>query len=107
MSHMVVLCTCSKGEADKIAKTLVDEKIAACVNIIDVTSVFWWDGNVEEEKEKLLLIKSREDMWNILRDRIKELHSYELPEIIAIPVKYGLDDYLRWIDDTVGEKWKS
>ncbi|RLF62892.1 MAG: divalent-cation tolerance protein CutA [Thermoplasmata archaeon] len=107
MGHIIVLCTGSEGEATRIAKTLVEEHFVACANVIDAESFFWWNGHVQEEKEKLLIMKTREDVWDNLRDRIKELHSYELPEIIAVPVKYGLEDYLRWIEDMVGEKWKS
>lgn len=107
MGYIIVLCTCSEGEAARIAKALVEEHLIACANVIDTESFFWWDEHVQEEKEKLLIMKTREDEWDNLRERIRELHSYELPEIIAIPVKYGLKNYLQWIDDVVGEKWKS
>jgi len=107
MGYIVVLCTCSGDEAARIAKTLVEEHLVACINVIDAESFFWWGEHVQEEKEKLMIMKTREDLWDNLRDRIRELHSYELPEIIAIPVKYGLEDYLEWIDEVIGGKWKS
>lgn len=104
MEYIAVLCTCREEDAGRIARAVLEEKIAACVNIIDAFSLFWWNGRVQEDREKLLVIKSREDMWDALKKKIKEIHSYELPEIIAVPIEYGLEDYLEWIDMAVGKK---
>jgi len=104
MDYIVVLCTCKREEAGGLAETLVDEGLVACVNMVNAKSVFRWGDSVEREDETLLVMKSREDKWQSIRKRIKEIHSYSTPEIIALPIKYGLDEYLRWIDSAVGEK---
>ncbi|MEA2054843.1 MAG: divalent-cation tolerance protein CutA [Candidatus Thermoplasmatota archaeon] len=104
MNYIMVFCTCEKEEAERIAKTLTEEKLVACISMSDVKSFFWWNKKVEEKKEVILVMKSREDMWASIKDRIKEMHSYEIPEIVAVPVKYGLYDYFNWIDEIVGEK---
>ena len=104
MDYIVVLCTCKRGEAEGLADTLVGEGLAACVNMMDVKSVFRWKDSVERENETLLVIKSGEDKWKNMEKRIKEIHSYDTPEIIALPIKYGLDEYLGWIDEVTGGK---
>lgn len=104
MGYIVVLCTCSREEADGMAETLIGEGLVACVNMVEVKSVFRWKGSIEKENEILLIMKSMEDRWQDIKKRIKEIHSYETPEIISLPVKDGLDEYLRWIDGAVGEK---
>ncbi len=102
-THIVVLVTVSSiEEGERIAKRILEEKLAACVNIIgSVESFFWWEGKVDEAREGLLVIKTRLDKLEKLVETIKELHSYEVPEIIAIPVIGGLRDYLKWIDESV------
>lgn len=102
-AHIVVLVTVSSiEEGERIAKRILEEKLAACVNIIgSVKSFFWWEGKVDEACESLLVIKTRLDKLEKLVETIKELHSYEVPEIIAIPIIGGLRDYLKWIDDSV------
>jgi len=99
----VVLCTCTEGApATRLAQALVEEKLAACVNRLPgVISSFRWEGRVEEERETLLLIKSTEDRLEALTARITELHPYELPEVVAVPVLGGLDSYLDWLRDSV------
>ena len=100
---LVVLCTCTEGApATRLAQALVEEKLAACVNRLPgVISSFRWEGRVEEERETLLLIKSTEDRLEALTARITELHPYELPEVVAVPVLGGLDSYLDWLRDSV------
>ena len=85
-------------KAQELATTLVSEKLAACVNIIpSVWSVYHWQGTVEKAVENLLIIKTSEERLDELMDRLRELHPYDLPEIIALPVESGLPEYLRWV----------
>lgn len=95
----VVLVTCgSLEEAGTIARTLVQEKQAACVNIIpSITSVYFWEGDVQTDQECLLLIKSRGECLEALQARIKQLHSYSVPEFLVLPVESGSSDYLAWL----------
>ena len=98
--YIVIFVTASnKKEAQRIAAGLIKQKLAACVNIVDkVDSLFCWDGKTQKAKELLLIIKSnKENMPEIIK-LVKSLHSYELPEIIALPVIAGDKPYLRWID---------
>jgi periplasmic divalent cation tolerance protein len=101
--HIVVLVTSSgKEEAKKIAKRLLDERKAACVNIIDgVSSLFIWQGSQEEEQESLLVIKSSASLLPHIVETVKQVHSYDVPEIIALPVLGGNEDYLAWIDSGI------
>lgn len=104
---IVVLVTAgSQEEAGRIAETLVAEMLAACVNLIPgVTSVYRWEGKVQRDREWLLVIKSRQDVLDDLVQRVLLLHSYEVPEIIALPLVGGSQDYLRWIDGEVHGSW--
>jgi periplasmic divalent cation tolerance protein len=96
------MTTGSKEEADLIAESLVAETLAACVNIIPgVTSVYRWQGRVERDQEWLLVAKSHSDALDSLVQRVQELHSYDVPEIIALPLTGGSEAYLRWIDEEV------
>jgi len=99
--YLVVLITASdEEEAVKIAQILVEEKLVACVNIVPrLRSIYIWQGEVEDETEALMLCKTRHDLFDTLQNRVKELHSYTVPEIIALPVVAGSDDYLGWIRD--------
>jgi periplasmic divalent cation tolerance protein len=105
--HVVVLITTgSKEEADRIANALVAEMLAACVNVIPgVTSVYRWQGEVQRAQEWLLVAKSRTEVLNDVIRRVKALHSYDVPEIIALPLAGGNDTYLRWIDNEVHGGW--
>ena len=98
-----MLCTCPEGgAAGNIARTLVEEGLAACVNRLPgVVSNFRWAGRVEEEQETLLLIKSTAARLAALSARIKALHPYELPEVVAVPVSGGLAGYLDWVRSSV------
>ncbi len=88
----------SEKEALTIAKTLVEERLAACVNLIPkVRSIYRWEGEICDEPECYLVIKTRKDLFHAFQDRIKALHSYEIPEIIALPIVEGLLSYLEWI----------
>lgn len=101
--HKLVLTTAgSQEEAGKIARALVERRLAACVNIIpQVASVFRWHGKVEEAEEHLLLIKTTSAMFGRVREAIQELHSYDLPECICLSMEDGSTAYLEWIADSV------
>lgn len=104
-NKIVVLLTCgSAAEAQRIARAVVDARLAACANILQVPvqSVYRWKGKVETAKETLLVIKSARRRFPALERTIKRLHGYEAPEIIALPIATGSRDYLAWIADSVG-----
>ncbi|MFQ5840460.1 MAG: divalent-cation tolerance protein CutA [Candidatus Methylomirabilales bacterium] len=96
---MVVLITVPEGtEGGRIGRTLVEEHLAACVNIVSgVRSVFRWEGKVSEEAEALLIVKTTRDRYSALESRVKAIHPYSLPEIIALPITAGLPGYLEWV----------
>ena len=104
---MVVLMTASsQEEAEKIAQTLVGELLAACVNVIPgVISVYRWEGAVQLDQEWLLVAKTRRDVLDGLVQRVQALHSYDVPELIALPITGGSEAYLRWIDQEVHGSW--
>ncbi len=97
--YQVVLTTCANAEqAQAIAHTLVEESLAACVNVVpNIQSVYLWQGSVQSDTEYLLVIKSSADKFAAIETRIKALHSYELPEIIAVPIIHGSAEYLAWL----------
>jgi periplasmic divalent cation tolerance protein len=97
-SLVVLITTSSQEEARKIADVLVGQKKAACVNIVpDVDSLFRWKGKVESARESLLLVKTSAALLSDVVRLVKEIHSYELPEIIALPISGGSEKYLRWL----------
>jgi periplasmic divalent cation tolerance protein len=99
MPRSIVLSTCgSIREAHEIAEDLVQRRLAACVNIIPVTSCYRWKVKVMKEREWLLLIKSDSKVFSRLRRRILALHSYEVPEIVSLKIDRGSKPYLAWMD---------
>jgi periplasmic divalent cation tolerance protein len=96
---IVVLVTVgSSAEGDRLARALVDERFAACVNRIQsIRSVYRWQGKVEENEEELLIIKSTRNLFAGLERRVRELHSYSVPEIVALPIVEGSQGYLEWL----------
>lgn len=98
----MVFCTCHSDEiATAIAETLVANKLAACVNIINnIESVYQWQGKIERDKEILLMIKTRQSLFTQLTHSIQDKHDYELPEIIAVPIEAGEQNYLNWIQSS-------
>ncbi len=100
---LLVLNTCPDTiTAKSIAKQLVANKLAACVQIVPgIQSFFRWEGKVDNAEEQLLLIKTNADRYKQLEDKIKALHPYELPEIVAVSISTGLTDYLSWIDNSI------
>lgn len=98
---IVVLCTCSDtAQADHIATALLDERLAACINLVpNVTSYFRWQDKVEHASEVQLIIKTRRSLFAALCERVQALHSYDVPELIAVPIERGSTDYLTWLHE--------
>lgn len=103
--HIVVLVTApSREEGDKIARGLLQAKCAACVNIVpQVSSLFWWQRKIDQADEVLLVIKTNASVMEKLITQVTALHSYDVPEIIALPIVGGAQPYLDWIDDSIGK----
>lgn len=101
VSALICFCTCpDPGTAERIAATLVGERLAACVNVLPaLRSVYRWKGVVEQADEVLLLIKTRPDRYPALQDRVQALHPAELPELVAVETAFGLPAYLQWVAD--------
>ncbi|MCI2414891.1 MAG: divalent-cation tolerance protein CutA [Candidatus Aramenus sp.] len=103
MSAVIVLSTVPEmGTGKKIAKALVDERLAACVNLIPyVKSFYVWEGKTVEDDEGLLIIKTDKESLEKVIKRVKELHPYTIPEVISIDISWGLPEYLNWIVESV------
>lgn len=96
---IVLVTTTSKGEAEKITRTLLELRLIACGNIIGpVSSIFRWSGKIEETEEYLTIMKSHRGLFERLSKEVKTLHSYEVPEILAIPIIEGSNEYLIWLE---------
>ena len=101
---LLISTASSRDEAQTIAQALVDARLAACVNILGpIDSIYRWKGEVEQAQEFLMMIKTTADRFIAVRDRLRELHSYETPELIQLPIENGLPDYLAWIAESVKE----
>jgi len=101
---VILITAASPDEAAGIARALVDEHLVACVNIVPgVRSFFFWEGRRQEAAESLLVCKSRMPVFPRIAERVKALHSYAVPEVIALPVAAGLDSYLAWLRDSTTE----
>lgn len=99
---LIAMTTCPSDEIAKtLAEALVTERLAACVNRLPGTSTYIWNGAVQSEAEVVLIIKTTEERLEALKARVKQLHPYELPELIAIPVCAGAETYLAWVRDNV------
>ena len=92
----------SEEEAAGIGKTLIEERLAACINILPVRSVYRGEGSIEDEAEVAAFIKTRASLAEKVIDRVKSLHSYEVPCIVVLPIKQGNPDYLQWIEESTG-----
>jgi len=101
--RVVVLSTVASAEdAERIARALVDRRLAACVNVLPgVRSVYRWKGQVQADEERLLVIKTRRDRFEALRDTLVALHPYEVPEVVVLPIEAGHGPYLDWLDESV------
>lgn len=102
-THIVLfITTATAEEARQISRALLNKKKVACVNIVPgVSSLFWWQGKLDSAQENLLVIKTKASQLNEIIRLVKELHSYDVPEIIALPIIGGNQDYLKWIDEEV------
>lgn len=102
MYTLVYITTSGKEESKKIGRILVEERLAGCVNIIStIDSLYWWKGEIEEDNESVLIVKTKvSNIENIIK-RVKEIHSYENPAILAIPIIEGSKDYLDYLDNEI------
>jgi periplasmic divalent cation tolerance protein len=97
--QFLYVTTDSPEEARKIGRALIEERFAACVNILnEMSSLYWWEGKVTEGEEAVLIVKTREDLVPTVTDRIKALHSYTVPCVVALPITQGNPDFLAWIE---------
>jgi periplasmic divalent cation tolerance protein len=105
-NHQIIFCTCPDNDsAENIARLLVKSNKAACVNILPgISSFYTWNKQVEAATEHLLLIKAHKDQYQAIETMIRDLHPYDLPEIIAVPIDRGLPEYLHWIDSCHSSK---
>ena len=103
--YLVIFITASsEDEAGKIGKTLVEERLTACANIVPkIRSIFHWEGKICDEREVLLIAKSKKSLFQRITERVIGLHSYDVPEIIGLPILSGSGDYLNWIDEVTTE----
>lgn len=103
-NEIVVFITVSnEEEAVKIARALVEARLAACVNIVkDIRSIYSWQGKIEDESEVLTIVKTKKSLFEALSAKVKELHSYTVPEIIAFPIIEGSEDYIKWLREVTG-----
>jgi periplasmic divalent cation tolerance protein len=101
MTHTIIISTVAdQATAELIARRVLQQRLAACINIIPgVTSIYRWQGEIEKSSELILLIKSRADHIDAITETIRSLHPYQLPEIIALPLTAGLPAYFDWIDN--------
>jgi len=101
--HIVIFITAkNRAEAEKIAGRLLEAKLIACANILDgVRSMFWWQGKIDRAEEALVVLKTRRSLFKKIVLEVKAVHSYNTPEVIAMPVIEGSADYLKWIDASV------
>ncbi|HZP16688.1 MAG TPA: divalent-cation tolerance protein CutA [Terriglobales bacterium] len=101
--EIVILCTCaSDEEAEKVARRLLEDRLAACVNVVPVSrSYYWWQDAIESAEERLLLVKSSAVLFADVERAVREVHSYEVPELLALQVSDGSADYLNWLRSNV------
>ena len=98
-ASFVYMTASDKTEALKIGRTLVEERLIACANVIDnMTSVYWWEGKIEDSAEAVLIAKTKDSLVEAVINRVKELHSYSCPCVVALPIQEGNADYLGWIE---------
>lgn len=96
----IYITTGDEDEARRIGRTLVEERLVACVNILPIKSIYRWKGKIEEEGEAAMFLKTRAELAERVIERVKELHSYEVPCIVSLPIEKGNPDYLKWIEES-------
>jgi len=104
VNEIVVFITApNEDEAAKIATAVVEKGLAGCVTIIkNIRSIYKWEGKIEDEDEVFMIVKTRKELFKSLAGKVKELHSYSVPEIIALPIVEGSEDYLQWLQKVTG-----
>lgn len=106
-ARFIYITTEDKSEAKKIGKVLVEERLAACVNIIDgMESMFWWEGQAQSESETILIAKTTADAVDQLTKRVNEVHSYDCPCVVALPIEGGHPEFISWIGEEVSQRTK-
>jgi len=101
MQYCLIYITAGdEAEAREIGRTLMEEKLVACVNFHPIKSIFWWEGKMQEEEEVAILVKTRAELADRVIERVKELHSYEVPCIVSLPIEKGYSDFLQWIEES-------
>lgn len=103
MNFVIVFVTTKDlREAKKISQALLKEKLAACVNVVpEIRSLYWWQGKIEKSREVLMIIKTKKPLVSKIIKKVKKLHSYKVPEIIALPIISGNKDYLSWLSNSL------
>jgi len=102
---LIMVTASSREEAEKIATTLLKRKLIACANILGpVSSRFWWQGKIDSAEEYMIFMKTKRELFNQVADNVKQLHSYEVPEIIALPIVEGAKPYLEWINSNLASE---
>ncbi len=101
--YYVVFITVPVGKGQEVADYIIQNKLGACVNLVkEIDSTYWWKGNIEKDKEELLIVKTSALKLEELLRGVKSIHPYTVPEIIALPIVAGNEEYIRWIDDSLG-----
>ncbi|MGC9133580.1 MAG: divalent-cation tolerance protein CutA [Nanopusillaceae archaeon] len=101
---IIVLTTVPFGKGEEIAKKILEKRYAACISIKEVRSLYWENNNIKDEKEELLIIKTRKEIFDMLKDFLKSIHPYKIPEIIEIKVDDGNKEYLDWLESETSLK---
>ena len=97
--RLVYITAGSREEALRVGRALVEERLAACANVRgDVTSVYWWEGKLQEDSEAVLIAKTRAELVERLVAKVREVHSYDCPCVVTLPIQEGYDEFLRWIE---------
>lgn len=104
--YVVIYVTAKdEREAKKIATRLLEDKLVACANIISgIQSMYWWQGKIDQSREVLIVLKSKKILVKKIIKAVKSVHSYDCPEVIALPIVHGSNDYLQWINDSLRTK---
>ncbi len=100
---LIVYVTCPPNDSEKLAEAVINEKLAACVNILPAKSLYFWEGKLCRDKEALLIVKTTRGRYNDLESKIKKIHPYDTPEIVAIKAESVQADYLKWVHEQTGE----
>jgi len=106
--EIVVFVTCPATESERIASELVEQRLAACVNIVSgVTSIYRWQGEICRDSEHLLIVKSVRNLWQTLERKVREIHPYDVPEVIAFAIDEGHAPYLTWLNNSLKSEVQS